>query len=140
MDSQVSQLTLGLLPESRTRWGRFVVSYGMQSVVVTVFVIAAIAHPEVLVLPAHDYHFVSLVDTPPPIPQKPAPVKNFPAPKVAEAVTPRPEALRVPAELVPRKTPPLAEIQPPKVTVAASPEILPDARPEIGRASCRERV
>jgi TonB family protein len=140
MDSQVSQLTLGLLPESRTRWGRFVVSYGMQSVVVTVFVIAAIAHPEVLVLPAHDYHFVSLVDTPPPIPQKPAPIKNFPAPKIAEAVTPRPEALRVPAELAPRKTPPVAEIQPPKVAVAASPEILPDARPVIPKQLVRTNI
>ena len=71
MDSQALQLTLGLLPEPRTRWGRFVLSYGAQSVVVTIFVIIAILHPEVLVAPVHDYHFVSLVSTPPPIPQAP---------------------------------------------------------------------
>ena len=142
MNSQVGELTLGLLPEPRTRWGRFIVSYGMQSVVVTFFVIAAIAHPEVLVLPLHDYHFVSLVGSPPPIPQKPAPVKNFPtpAPKIAEAVTPRPQALRVPAELAPRKTPAVAEIQPPKVAIAATKEVLPDMKPVIPRQLVKTNV
>jgi TonB family protein len=141
MNSQVGELTLGLLPEPRTRWGRFVVSYGMQSVVTVVFVIAAIAHPEVLVLPVHDYHFVSLVDTPPPIPQKPAPVKNFPAPapKIAEAVTPRPQALRVPAELAPRKAP-VAEIEPPKVAVAAPKENLPAVKPIIPKQLVKTNV
>src|ERR1035441_2459931 len=82
MDSQASPLTLGLLPESRTRWGRFVFSYGVQSLVLAFFVIVAIAYPEVLVLPVHDYHFVSLVSTPPPIPQAPAPgsIQAFPSP------------------------------------------------------------
>ncbi len=131
MDSQVLQLTLGLLPEPRTRWGRFVVSYGMQAAVVTLFVVAAIAHPEVLVLPVHDYHFVRLVDTPPPIPQSPAPVRNFPAPKIAQLVTPRPQALRVPPELTRPKPQPVADIQPPKVTVAVNKELLPDAKPAI---------
>ena len=48
MDSQASQLTLGLLPEPRTRWGRFVLSYGVQSVVVAFFVIVGIMYPDVL--------------------------------------------------------------------------------------------
>ena len=142
MYSQVSELTLGLLPEARTRWGRFVLSYGMQSVVLTVFVIAAIAHPEVLVLPVHDYHFVRLVDTPPPIPQKPAPVKNFPAPapRVAEVVTPRPQAMRVPAELVAHKTPPVADIQPPKIAITANKEVLPDVKPVIPKQLVKTNV
>jgi TonB family protein len=142
MDTQVSQLTLGLLPESRTRWGRFLFSYGMQSVVLTFFVIAAIAHPEVLVLPAHDYHFVHLVDTPVPVPQEPAPVKNIPAPapKIVEAVTPRPQALRVPVELVAHKTAPVADIQPPKVTVAAEKEVLPDVKPIIPKQLVKTNV
>src|ERR1700687_5709956 len=120
MDSQASPLTLGLLPEPGTRWGRFVLSYGMQSVVITFFVIVAILHPEVLVAPVHDYHFVTLVSTPPPIPQTPAPVKHFsvPTPKFTEPVTPRPEAMRVPTELV-RKKQPVPEEQAPKVELAA---------------------
>jgi TonB family protein len=141
MDSQASQLTLGLLPESRTRWGRFVLSYGVQSVVLAFFVIVAIAYPEVLVLPVHDYHFVSLVSTPPPIPQVPAPVKHFPLPlpKMSEPVTLRPEAMRVPAELV-QKKPPVPEEQAPKVTLAAKKELLPDMKAMIPRPPVKTNV
>src|SRR5208283_383120 len=141
MDSQASQLTLGLLPEPRTRWGRFVLSYGMQSLVMALFVIMAVVYPEVLVLPVHDYHFVSLVSTPPPVPQAPAPVKNFPAPapKIVEPVTPRPEALRVPLD-VPRKKPPVPEDQAPKVKLAASKELLPDMKPLIPRPPVKTNV
>jgi TonB family protein len=142
MNSQ--ELTLGLLPEPRTRWGRFVVSYGMQSLVVIFFVVMAIAHPEILVMPVHDYHFIGLVDTPPPVPQKPAPLRNFPTPtpppKVAEVVTPRPQALRVPAELVPPKKAPVADVQAPNVTLAASKAIIPDAKPVVPRQMVKTNV
>ena len=142
MDSQASQqLTLGLLPEPRTRWGRFVLSFGMQSLVMALFVIMAVAYPEVLVMPLHDYHFVSLVSTPPPVPQAPAPVKNFPAPapRIVEPVTPRPEALRVPLD-VPRKKPPVPEDQAPKVTLSATKEPLPDMKAQIPRAPVKTNV
>ena len=139
MNSQASDLTLGLLPEPRTRWARFVVSYGAQSAIMAFFVIAMIAHPEILVLPAHDYHFIGLVSTPPPIPQKPAPLKNFPAPKIAQ-VTPRPDALRVPAEMVPVKQTPVPDVQPPKVTLAATKQALPDAKPVIPRQLVKTNV
>lgn len=141
MDSQASQLTLGLLPEPRTRWGRFVFSYGVQSLVMAFFVIIAIAYPDVLVLPVHDYHFVSLVSTPPPVPQAPAPVKNFPVPvpKITEPVTPRPEAMRVPSELVQKKLP-VPEEQAPKVTLAAKKEPLPDMKPLIPRPPVKTNV
>ena len=142
MDSQDSQLTLGLLPEPRTRWGRFVFSYGVQSLVVTFFVIAALVYPEVLVLPVHDYHFISLVNTPPPIPQAPAPVRNIRIPKPVEPkpvemATPRPKAMRVPEELVVRKKPPVPEVQVPKVKVAAN---QPLALPDAGRVIPRQLV
>jgi TonB family protein len=141
MDSQASQLTLGLLPEPRNRWERFVLGYGIQSLVMTFFVVAAIVYPEVLVLPVHDYHFISLVSTPPPVPQKPAPVKNFPVPKTAELVTPRPEALRVPAELTAAKKPDAPEVQAPKVNLAANkPMALPDTGPVIPRQLVKTNV
>jgi hypothetical protein len=118
MELQASPMTLGLLPEPRTRWERFVLSFGVQSLIVVFIVIAAILSPDVLDVPIHDYHFISLVNTPPPVPQTPAPVKHFPVPKIAEPVVPRPEAMRVPAELV-RKKAPVIEDQAPKVTLAA---------------------
>src|SRR5208282_3200282 len=141
MDSQASQLTLGLLPEPRTRWGRFVFSYGVQSLVAAFFVITAILHPDVLEPRERDYHFVSLVSTPPPVPQTPAPVKHFPAPapKITEPVTPRPEAMRVPAELV-QKKPPVPEEQAPKVALAAAKEVLPDVKPMIPRPPVKTNV
>ena len=139
MSSQASQMTLGLLPEAGTRWGRFIVSYGVHSLVMAVFIITAIAHPEVLTLPVHDYHFIGMVSIPAPVPQAPAPVRTFPVPKVAQLVTPRPEAMRVPAELV-QKKPPVPEEQAPKVTLAAKKEILPDVKPEIPRPPVKTNV
>jgi TonB family protein len=139
MDSQASQLTLGLLPETRAPWEKFVFSYGVQSLVLTFFVVAALLHPEILVMPVHDYHFVSLVNTPPPVPQKPAPVRNFPTPKIAEMVTPRPEALRVPAELRPPKKE-VPEVQAPKVELAAKLEPIPDVKPAIPKQLVRTNV
>ncbi len=138
-----SQLTLGLLPEARTRWGRFVVSYGMQSAVITLFVIAAIAQPAILVLPVHDYHFIGLVSVPAPVPQAPAPVKNFPVPRlvarITPPVTPRPQALRVPAEITRPKIQ-VADIQPPKVAMAPAKAALPDVKPIIPRQLVKTNV
>ena len=138
-----SDLTLGLLPEPRTRWARFTVSYGMQTAVMTVFIIAAIAQPAILVLPVHDYHFIGLVRTPPPVPDKPAPIKNFPLPKLAEkitpSVTPRPQALRVPAEIVHPKVVPV-EIQAPQVAMAPSQQQLSEAKPIIPRQLVKTNV
>jgi TonB family protein len=137
MGSQPSQLTLGLLPEPRANWEKFVLSYCAQALVVAFFVIAVIANPEGLDLPVHDYHFISLVNTPPPVPQTPAPVKHFPVPKVSEPVAPRPEAMRVPAELV-KKAP--VEEQAPKVTVATNKEVLPDVKAIIPRPPVKTNV
>jgi TonB family protein len=105
------------------------------------FVVMAIAYPDVLAPPTHDYHFVSLVNTPPPIPQAPAPVKHFPIPppKVVEPVVPRPEAMRVPQELV-QKKPPVPEEQAPKVTLAAKKEVLPDVKVAIPRPPVKTNV
>jgi TonB family protein len=113
----------------------------VQSVLLAFFVIVGIMHPDVLEPREHDYHFVSLVSTPPPIPQAPAPVKHFPVPipKITEPVTPRPEAMRVPAELIRPKKPVLDE-QAPKVTLAATKELLPDVKPMIPRQPVKTNV
>ena len=46
MNPQISAMTLGVLPEPATRWDRFFVGYGMQTLVMAFFVITAIMHPE----------------------------------------------------------------------------------------------
>jgi TonB family protein len=142
MDSQASPLTLGILPEPRARGQKFVFSYGVQSVILTVALVSAVMHPDLLEIPARDYHFVSLVNTPPPAPLKPAPVRNFPtpAPKMAEVVTPRPEALRVPKELQVPKKAPTPDVQAPKVELAAKLDPIPDTKPAIPKQLVRTNV
>jgi len=139
MDSQPLEMTLGILPDPRARWQKFVFSYGVQSVLVAIALVVAIMNPDLLEIPARDYHFVSLVNTPPPVPQKPAPVRTFPTPKVAEVVVPRPEALRVPKELqIPKKVVP--EVQAPKVELAAKIDAIPDTKPAIPKQLVRTNV
>ena len=140
MDSQDSLLTLGILPEPRARWQNFVISYGVQSLLMAFALVAALVNPAILEMPMRDYHFVSLVNTPPPTPQKPAPVRNIPIPKVAEVVTPRPEALRVPKELQAPKKVVVPEVQPPKVELAAKLEAIPDTKPAIPKQLVRTNV
>jgi TonB family protein len=140
MESQAPQLTLGLLPTPRTPWEKFVLSYGVQSIVLAFFLTAALLHPEVLVLPVHDYHFVHLVETPAPIPQQPAPVRNFPTPKLAEATPPRPDALRVPRELVQAKKADVPDVPAPQVKLAAKMDSMPDNKPIIPKQLVRTNV
>ena len=140
MNTPSSQLTLGLLPEPRARWQKFVFSYGVQSLVLTFALVSAVMHPEMLEIPLRDYHFVNLVNNPPPVPQKPAPVRNFPPPKVAEVVPPRPEALRVPKELTSPKKVQVPEVQPPKVELAAKLDRIPDSKPVMPKQLVRTNV
>lgn len=142
MDSWAPQLTLGILPDSRPRWKKFLVSYGIQSAVMGFFVLTALLYPDVLVMPIHDYHFVHLVETPAPVPQAPAPVRNFPTPKpkIVEAVEIRPEALRVPAELTKPKKQEVPDVPVPKVQLAAKLEPLPDVKAAVPRQMVKTNV
>jgi TonB family protein len=140
MDSKAPLLTLGLLPDSRTPWKKLLFSYAVQSVVMAFFLVTAVLHPDVLVMPVHDYHFVHLVETPAPIPQAPAPVRNFPPPKVAEVVEPRPDALRVPQELTRPKKPEVPEVVAPKVNLAAKLQPLPEAKAVIPKQLVKTNV
>src|SRR6266850_2031424 len=140
MNAPSSQLTLGLLPEPHARWQKFIFSYGVQSLILTYVVAFAVLHPEMLEIPLRDYHFVSLVNTPPPVPQKPAPVRNLPPPKLAEVVPPMPEALRVPKELMPPKKAAVPEVQAPKVELAAKIDPIPDTKSAIPKQLVRTNV
>jgi TonB family protein len=112
----------------------------VQSLILTFVLVSAVMHPEMLEIPLRDYHFVSLVNNPPPVPQKPAPVRNFPPPKVAEVVPPGPEALRVPKELTPPKKVQVPEVQPPKVELAAKLDRIPDSKPVMPKQLVRTNV
>jgi len=143
MDSQASELTLGLLPEFRRPWGKYVFGYGAQFMAILLLVFSALLYPQIIDLPIHDYHIIGLVNTPLPVPQTPQPVvRHLPVPKPVEIETPvRPEALRVPPELVQRKKPETPEIQAPKVELAANKQLsLPGSKTVIPRQPVQTNV
>lgn len=99
----------------------------------------AVLHPEALVLPEHDYHFVQLVNTPPPVNHQPAPMRVI-QPEVKPVVVPDPEVLRLPQET--RRKPQPDELPTaPKINLAATkPVPLPPATPAIPRQLVKTNV
>ena len=111
-----------MLPERRPPWKEFLFSMGAESVALLVLAWVGVLHPEVLAPPIHDYHFVQLVNTPPPVNHQPAPVRMIKPPVVAERENP--QALRLPPESKKVKVPDDSPA-PPKVEVAALSKPLP---------------
>src|SRR5262249_52436099 len=118
-------------------WAQFLFSLSTHGVALFVLAWVGVLHPEVLTMPEHDYHFIQLVNTPPPINLKPAPLRVIKPPAIAE---PKPEALRLPAEIRHQKQPndlPVA----PKITLAGTkPEPLPISKPVIPRQLVKTNV
>ena len=111
-----------LLPEKRPPWKEFVFSMGTQGAALLAVVWVGVLFPQVIDLPNHDYHFIALVSTPPPVNHQPAPVRVFktpPPPEVAK-VEPNPDALRVPEEIRHPKPQPEDLPTAPKVSLAAT--------------------
>jgi TonB family protein len=128
------------LPDSRPPWKEFVLSIGTQGLAIAFLLILGILRPQVLLMPLHDYHFVQLVNTPPPAPLKPAPIKQFDPPKPILAIKePSPDALRLPAALPKPKVQEHEEVATPKVNIAAN--AMPDLpKPTIPRELVRTNV
>ena len=72
-----------LLPDRRPPWKQFVLTMGVQGIALFVLAWAAVFNLAVLDQPVRDYHFVRLVETPPPENHEPAPVKEIPPPRVS---------------------------------------------------------
>ena len=100
------------LPPWETPWSDFLVSYGIQAVVVAIFVWIPLLHPEILERPKPDYHAIELVPTPVPVNHEPQ--RQLPKPVVVAEVEPPPADLRLAA---PRPVPK------PKVEEAPAPEV-----------------
>ncbi len=128
------------LPQRRPPWKEFGFSMGTQSVALLLLAWVGVLHPEALVPPIHDYHFIQLVNTPPPVNHEPAPVRLIKPPVVAHLETPSPNALRLPPETRPKvqkDDPPSA----PRIEVAATKLApLPLASPVIPRQLVKTNV
>ena len=140
--SQLSQNgPFSLLPYRRPPWKEFVLTMGVQSLALFLLVWLGVLNLAVLDPPIHDYHFIRLVETPPPVNLEPAPVREIPAAHVARVETPAPEVLRLPPPEVRPKSPPEDVPVAPKVEVAASkPVPLPPTAPVIPRQLVKTNV
>jgi len=126
------------LPQPRPPWKEFVGSMGFQAIAILIFAWVGVVHPQVLTPPAHDYHFVRLVDTPPPVNHEPAPVRLLKPPVVEQASSP--EVLRLPPEIKPKVRPDDPPV-PPKIEVSTNkPVQLPPAAPVIPRQLVKTNV
>jgi TonB family protein len=108
-----------LLPYRRPPWREFVFIMGVQALGLFALVWVGVLNLNVLPDPIRDYHFIRLVDTPPPVNLEPAPVKEIPAPRVARLETPAPEVLRLPPTVVQPKPRPQDVPVAPNIEIAA---------------------
>jgi TonB family protein len=125
-----------LLPYKRPPWTQFLFSVGTHGAALFAVLWVGALHLEVLPQLEHNYHFVPLV-TKPPINLKPAPLREIKAPAM---VAPRPEALRLPAEVRHEKQPDDLPVMPKVILAATTPEILPAATPVIPRQLVKTNV
>jgi len=102
-----------LLPKSRTPWSEFVLSYGVQAVIVAIFVWIPVLHPEVLEASKRNYQTIELVPTPPPVNH--APQRRLPDPVMMARLDPPPTALRLAA---PQPKPKVEDAPAPEVKIA----------------------
>lgn len=100
------------LPQWKTPWHEFMLSYGVQVIVIGILVWIPVLHPEVMEGPKKDYHAIELVPTP--VPENHEPQRQLPRPILQARLDPPPTALRLPA---PQPQPKL------KVEDAPAPEV-----------------
>jgi TonB family protein len=130
-------LLFSSLPKWRAPWQEFVLSYGVQAVIVGVLVWIPVLHPEILEAPAKDYHAIELVPTP--VPEDHTPQRQLPRPVLAAKLNPPPATLRLPA---PESQPkPKVEDPPaPEVKIAKKLEPLPTPAPTIPKQIIRTNL
>lgn len=137
MSQFANQLLFSPLPQKRAPWKQFVFSMGAESVALVVLAWIGVLHPEIMVPPTHDYHFVSLVSTPAPVNHQPAPLRVFkPVEPPAQTVVPeepKVEVLRLPPEVRRQLPKDEAALIAPKINLAAKSEPVPALTPVIPR-------
>ena len=123
------------LPQWKAPWSEFVLSYGVQAIVIAILAWIPVLHPEVLEGPKKDYHAIELVPTP--VPVNHTPQRQLPT-LVAE-LDPPPAALRLPA---PQPKPKVEDTPVPEVKIATRKldPLPPSAAPVIPRQIVRTNV
>jgi TonB family protein len=100
------------LPKWKAPWHEFLLSYGVQAVLIAILAWIPVVHPEILEGPKRDYHAIELVPTP--VPENRRPQRQLLKPVFEARVDPPASTLRLPAPQAQPK---------PKVEVAPPPEV-----------------
>jgi TonB family protein len=141
MPETYEKAPFSLLPERRPPWKEFVLTMGLQGIALFAIAWAAVLNLAVLDQPAHDYHFIRLVETPPVENHEPAPVKEILQPRAVRLETPLADVLRVPPPEVKPKIAVEETLLAPKVEIAATkPLSLPSTAPAIPRQLVKTQV
>lgn len=126
------------LPKWKAPWHEFVLSYGVQAVVIAILVWIPIMHPEILEPPKKDYHAIELVPTP--VPVNHTPQRQLPRPVEVAKLDPPPASLRLPAPQ-PQPKPKVEETPVPEVKVATKKlDPLPTTAPVMPKQAVRTNV
>src|SRR5579859_71185 len=103
------------LPKWKAPWHEFVLSYGVQAVIIAILVWIPVLHPEILEPPKKDYHAIELVPTP--VPENHTPQRQLPRPILEAKLDPPSSAMRLPAPQ-PKPKPRVEDAPVPEVKIA----------------------
>ena len=128
------------LPKWRAPWHEFLLSYGVQALVIAVLVWIPVLHPEILEPPKKDYHAIELVPTP--VPVNHTPQKQLPKPVVQAKLEPLPvDAVRLPAPQPLPKPKVVDEAPVPEVKIATKKlDPIPATAPVMPRQAVKTNV
>jgi TonB family protein len=127
-----------MLPQPRLRWKQFLCGYGVTGVCIGLLTLIGVLRPHIITETVKQYHIVALVDNPPPVNHKPAPIRVIEQPRVvSELKDPIPNNLRLTA---PKPKPQVQDEVAPKVQLPAEKAPIPAARPVIPREPVRTNV
>lgn len=126
------------LPKWKAPWYEFVLSYGVQTVVIAILIWIPVMHPEILEPPKKDYHAIELVPTP--VPVNHTPQRQLPKPVEVAKLDPPPASLKLPAPQ-PQPKPKVEETPVPEVKVATKKlDPLPTTAPVMPKQAVRTNV
>jgi TonB family protein len=127
------------LPKWKAPWHEFVLSYGVQAVIIAIFVWIPVLHPEILEEPKKDYHAIELVPTP--VPENHAPQQQLPRPVLEAKLDPPPSStMRLPAPQ-PQPKPKVEDAPAPEVKIAAKKlDQVPASAPLIPKQIVRTNI
>jgi TonB family protein len=133
--SPIESTLFSSLPRWRAPWYEFVLSYGVQAVVIAILVWIPVLHPDILERPKKDLQLIALVPTPPPVNRTPQP--QLTKPLQLARLDPPPATLRLPASQPKPKAEDVPEVA---VKMASKIEPVPIPTPAIPRQIVRTNV